>query len=42
MDKKDESISDIMKDIQKAFAYRADQEQKRMTFTGDDTITSHI
>ena len=38
MDKKDESISDIMNDIQRAFSYRADQEKKRLSFSGDDTI----
>ena len=39
VDKKDESISDIMNDIQRAFAYRADQEQKRLSFAGDDSIS---
>ena len=39
MDKKRELLSDIMDDIHRSFTYRADQEQKRLSFAGDDTIS---
>ena len=39
MEKSPESVADMMKDIELHFAYRAKQEQKKMTLSGSDGVT---